>query len=180
MRERRLESAGERRSRALRQALGKVFQIGLILIAKNNCPEPVERPTRKRGSIPNGDMSHSLGLAQSAYPGNPVMDQSTPTGLCPQVTHIPFGTQPRWGSKSFSPVPRVAAMRQPWAVGRNPLGIQDVAHCQNPFSGTNRHPNCLRLCDSGLCRFPPSSLMLAPRSKSLPHPISTITCGNQY
>ena len=45
---------------------------------------------------------------------------STPTGLRPLAT---AGPQPRWGCGFVDRFPRVARASQPWAGGRNPVGI---------------------------------------------------------
>ena len=55
------------------------------------------------------------------YPGLGSVRFSTPTGLCPRSA---TGPQPRWGWPTPPAFPRVARGSQPWALGRNPFGIQ--------------------------------------------------------
>ena len=84
-------------------------------------------------SCPNRAMSLSPGLARRAYPGSTFQDRFNPTGVAA------FGrrrTQPRWGWASYrGRVPRVAALPQPWAGGRNPFGIRGTGH--NGLKGTD-------------------------------------------
>src|SRR5688572_12439904 len=37
--------------------------------------------------------------------------------------------QPRWGCGRDGGFPRVARASQPWALGRNPVGIRETCHC---------------------------------------------------
>ena len=73
-------------------------------------------------SCPNGATSQSPGLAHRAYPGSSSQNRFNPNGVAA------FGrrrwTQPRWGWAIWERVPRVAAWPQPWAGGRNPVGIR--------------------------------------------------------
>ena len=100
---------------------------------------------RKRRQLrnPKGIVSGSPGLRGTSYPGFQDEGNSTPTGLC----HVP-GTkpQPRWGCSPLASIPKVARSlpreihwsshgisnatafisrgEQPWALSRNPFGIQ--------------------------------------------------------
>ena len=68
-----------------------------------------------------GIVSSSPGLRAASYPGLAPVRFSTPTGLCPRSA---TRTQPRWGWPTPPAFPRVARGSQPWALGRNPFGIQ--------------------------------------------------------
>ena len=71
---------------------------------------------------PKGIVSSSPGLpSPRGYPGLASVRSSTPTGLRPRST---IGPQPRWGWPTPPAFPRVARGSQPWALGRNPFGIQ--------------------------------------------------------
>jgi hypothetical protein len=70
---------------------------------------------------PKGIVSSSPGLRGTSYPGLASVWFSTPTGLLPLA--VP-GPQPRWGWPTPPAFPRVARGSQPWALGRNPFGIQ--------------------------------------------------------
>ena len=70
---------------------------------------------------PKGIVSSSPGLRGTSYPGLASVWFSTPTGLLPLA--VP-GPQPRWGWPTPPGFPRVARGSQPWALGRNPFGIQ--------------------------------------------------------
>ena len=70
---------------------------------------------------PKGIVSHSPGLRGTSYPGSIPREFSTPTGLRHDP---PAKPQPRWGCWLASMFPRVAPSSQPWALGRNPFGIQ--------------------------------------------------------
>jgi len=70
---------------------------------------------------PKGIVYSSPGLRGTSYPGLAPVQFSTPTGLCPVTASK---TQPRWGWPTPPAFPRVARASQPWALGRNPFGIQ--------------------------------------------------------
>ena len=70
---------------------------------------------------PNGIVSPSPGLRGTSYPGSRARRCSTPTGLHLVSSDAP---QPRWGCGSVAGIPRVARSSQPWALRRNPFGIQ--------------------------------------------------------
>ena len=71
---------------------------------------------------PKGIVSSSPGLpSPRGYPGLASVRFSTPPGLCPRSAIAP---QPRWGWPTPPAFPRVARGSQPWALGRNPFGIQ--------------------------------------------------------
>ena len=75
-----------------------------------------------RFSNPNGIASSSPGLRGTSYPRWPKGELPTPTGLRPAA--ITTRPQPRWGCWLLNGFPRVARSSQPWALGRNPVGIQ--------------------------------------------------------
>ncbi|HEU0040519.1 MAG TPA: alpha/beta fold hydrolase [Verrucomicrobiae bacterium] len=66
-------------------------------------------------------MSASPGLRGTSYPGLPAVGISTPTGLRQVCLAEP---QPRWGWLPRHIFPKVARCSQPWALRRNPFGIQ--------------------------------------------------------
>ena len=76
------------------------------------------------GNCPNGATSSSPGLRRRRYPGATCTPtHSTPTGLWPDPQgHNPFRVVLFDG---FC-IPRVAAARQPWAEGRNAVGVEDA------------------------------------------------------
>ena len=83
---------------------------------------PTERRKARWFGHPKGIVSSSPGLpSPRGYPGLASVRLSTPTGLCPITT---TGPQPRWGWPTPPAFPRVARGSQPWALGRNPFGIQ--------------------------------------------------------
>ena len=90
-----------------------------------NSPIPISRAERPRDRWfchPKGIVSSSPGLpSPRGYPGLASVRSSTPTGLRPRST---IGPQPRWGWPTPPAFPRVARGSQPWALGRNPFGIQ--------------------------------------------------------
>ena len=81
-------------------------------------------PGTQRSSNPNGIVSSSPGLRGTSYPGSRTEWCATPTGLWPVGTGGAEGPQPRWGCGVIARFPRVARASQPWAGGRNPVGIQ--------------------------------------------------------
>ena len=70
---------------------------------------------------PKGIESSSPGLRGTSYPGAGPEGFSTPTGLRPLCQDSP---QPRWGCGAAARFPKVARSSQPWALSRNPVGIQ--------------------------------------------------------
>ena len=71
---------------------------------------------------PKGIVSSSPGLpSPRGYPGLASGRFSTPTGLCPRSA---TRTHYRWGWPTPPAFPRVARGSQPWALSRNPFGIQ--------------------------------------------------------
>jgi len=91
---------------------------------------------------PKGIVASSPGLRGTSYPGLAFVRFSTPTGLRPLFA---AGPQPRWGWPIPPAFPRVArsprlrsALRrgksQPWALGRNPFGIQPGAAWRLPVA----------------------------------------------
>ena len=70
---------------------------------------------------PNGIAASSPGLRGTSYPGLRTERFSTPTGLRNATQTRP---QPRWGCADMDEFPRVARSSQPWAGGRNPVGVQ--------------------------------------------------------
>jgi hypothetical protein len=72
--------------------------------------------------IPTGLGPSAQGCAHRATLGGRSPQKTTPTGLCrtgPGSGHNPVGV-----GTYFPGLPRVARCAQPWAGGRNPLGIQ--------------------------------------------------------
>ena len=73
---------------------------------------------------PNGIPAPSPGLSrQRDYPGQAAAFLCNPNGV------VPWGwagqrAQPRWGWRSLRGIPKVARASQPWAGGRNPVGIE--------------------------------------------------------
>ena len=94
-------------------------------------PTPIGDLINQPACNPKGIVSSSPGLRGTSYPGAGAEGFSTPTGLCPVCPDAP---QPRWGWEPTARFPKVArasrlrcaAARhaQPWALGRNPVGIQ--------------------------------------------------------
>lgn len=71
---------------------------------------------------PKGILASSPGLAYHAYPGTACQHVHNPNGVA--ATRSPGMPQPRWGWPMPGVVPKVGARaRQPWALGRNPVGI---------------------------------------------------------
>ena len=75
--------------------------------------ELLERPGCTEVAYPTG--------RGTSYPGSRAEWITTPTGLCLVFTDEP---QPRWGCLPSATFPRVARSSQPWALSRNPVGIQ--------------------------------------------------------
>ena len=73
---------------------------------------------------PNGLETSSPGLRGTSYPGFGTRRAATPTGLRHGWGVCRGGPQPRWGCEFPGGIPRVARSSQPWAGGRNPVGIQ--------------------------------------------------------
>ncbi|PWU10552.1 MAG: hypothetical protein C5B50_25115 [Verrucomicrobia bacterium] len=69
---------------------------------------------------PEEIVSSSPGLRVTRYPGSCALPFATPTGLCPRSSSQP---QPLRGDVGRL-IPRVARSSQPWALRRNPFGIQ--------------------------------------------------------
>ena len=97
---------------------------GLNLMPFGNSPRK-EAPTgdlrNRPASNPKGIVSSSPGLRGTSYPGAGAEGYSTPTGLRPSCPDAP---QPRWGCGLEARFPKVARASQPWALCRNPVGIQ--------------------------------------------------------
>jgi len=77
----------------------------------------------------NGVPPSSPGLRGTRYPGTPSPDESQPQrgcAPCDAVPTNPDGTVLRFNS-SVAPDPRVGliAFGQPWAGGREPVGLMD-------------------------------------------------------
>jgi hypothetical protein len=75
---------------------------------------------------PKGLRNLAQGYGLPATLGCQNDDPSTPTGLRPVTVWPGYAgmTQPRWGWEPCAAiVPRVATLPQPWAMGRNPVGI---------------------------------------------------------
>ena len=83
--------------------------------------KPIYGPRHRRFCNPNGIVSSSPRLRGTSYLGLRDGRFSTPTGLRPAASDAP---QPRWGCDPPPLFPRVARSSQPWALGRNPFGIQ--------------------------------------------------------
>ena len=81
---------------------------------------------------PEGIVSFSPGLRGTSYPGSEAEWISTPTGLRHACRAEP---QPRWGCLPSATFPKVARSSQPWALGRNPFGIQSLVAqiCNLPY-----------------------------------------------
>ncbi len=63
--------------------------------------------------------AQSPGLRRSRYPGKNAADRFNPVGVVAvRACHNPFGVESLDRS-----IPRVAAARQPWALGLNPFGV---------------------------------------------------------
>src|SRR6185503_8645428 len=75
---------------------------------------------------PKGIASQSPGLRGTSYPGFLWATRPTLKGLRPRC--VPGWTQPRWGCDRNQRPPRVVAALQPWALGRNPVGIHVCSH----------------------------------------------------
>ena len=82
---------------------------------------PPERPKPRRFRKPKGIIATSPGLREASYPGSLPGGYPPPTGLG-QVALS--GAQPPWGRRMTDPFPSVARSSQPWALSRNPFGIQ--------------------------------------------------------
>src|SRR6185503_3110312 len=85
---------------------------------------------------PKGIASHSPGLPSlRGYPGSQATTFSTLKGLrllaasdVASFLHARTKTQPRWGCDRNKHPSRVVAWLQPWALRRNPFGIQEFPH----------------------------------------------------
>ena len=92
---------------------------------------------------------------------------STPTALRRAARAVP---QPRWGCVLSTLFPRVARPSQPWAGGRNPVGILH-GNCRNPLLLTRTfHPQVekarpRRVRARGLQRRPPGPCMPGPLTR---------------
>src|SRR6185436_4654540 len=82
---------------------------------------------------PKGIASQSPGLPSlRGYPGSQAEKFTTLKGLrllaasdVVSYLHARTKTQPRWGCGRNKRPPRVVALLQPWALRRNPFGIQN-------------------------------------------------------
>ena len=110
-------------------------QIGGAVVGRgcsNYAPAPWSVVTRASYSpqvrattppIPKGLQPSARGCAHRATPGGRGQRETTPTGLCrvrPEAGRNPVGV-----GAHLPRLPRVARRAQPWAEGRNPVGIQD-------------------------------------------------------
>ena len=85
---------------------------------------------------PKGIAPHSPGLPSlRGYPGSQAETFTTLKGLrllaasdVVSYLHARTKTQPRWGCDRNPRPPRVVALLQPWALRRNPFGIQEFPH----------------------------------------------------
>jgi hypothetical protein len=98
----------------------------------------VGEPDRSaKSSNAKGVPSQSPGLPRSGYPGFTGMTSpSTPTGLCPERptrldSHDTPRTQPRWGWGRICGTRSQgsASAAQPWAGGRNAVGVRRDGCC---------------------------------------------------
>ena len=113
---------------------GKLSQLG----------KGVENFKQRLFGNPKGIVSISPGLRGTSYPGSDWEMFSTPTGL----HHISTNAlQPRWGCEDVGCFPRGAPSSQPWAVCRNPLGIQlqDFQKAFHPAAHKNIFQRTLKL-----------------------------------
>src|SRR6185503_8733544 len=62
-------------------------------------------------------------VARNELPWVRVVDISNPERVASSC--VPWLTQPRWGCDRNERPPRVVALLQPWALRRNPFGIQN-------------------------------------------------------
>ena len=85
--------------------------------------EPIQLSVSQKvhSVIPKGLRPPAQGCEPRATLGPFAKKKTTLKGL--RRTAIGAKTQPRWGWKGFDRHPRVGAVRQPWALGRNPVGI---------------------------------------------------------
>src|SRR6185503_116814 len=85
---------------------------------------------------PKGIASHSPWLPSlRGYPGSQAATFSSLKGLrllaasdVASYLHTKTKTQPHWGCDRNEQPPRVVASLQPWALRRNPFGIQEFPH----------------------------------------------------
>jgi hypothetical protein len=91
-----------------------------------------------RSENPKGISPQSPGSRGTSYPGSAQRSCSTPTGptglrperekktdyeRCQGYLRSERSRNPRWGCDLLECFPRVARTSQPWALGRNPVGI---------------------------------------------------------
>jgi len=95
---------------------------GSLLFPLPTSPRAVVQSSASRCSIPKGLRPPAQGCrVREATLGKSGKMSSTPTGLRRASR---FGSQPRWGCFHSNRIPRVARSSQPWALSRNPVGIQ--------------------------------------------------------
>ena len=82
--------------------------------------------SKRSPSNPNGIPPQSPGLGGTTYPGNNVQEAFSTPKVLRQSSAI--WAQPRWGCFEQGPKtqgrPAAVAVGQPWAGGRNPVGIR--------------------------------------------------------
>ena len=82
--------------------------------------------SKRSHSYPNGILPQSPGLGGTTYPGNTVQKAFLTPKVLRQSSAI--WAQPRWGcfelGRTTQGRPAAVAESQPWAGGRNPVGIK--------------------------------------------------------
>ena len=104
-----------------RQSRLLVFRVRLE-VGDHFAPPFRARPRRR---IPTGFRPPAQGCAvRGATLGNARQTQTTPTGLRPPARRATM-SQRRWGCETLTTrTPRVARASQPWAGGRNAVGVE--------------------------------------------------------